>query len=95
MKLLNKVKNFIKSSKGPVTAKGKLVDYKEAHTLQYGFIKGLTIVRPKTLRNSIRASRMAFRVWESSEGQYYDYSLLAGFIVQKIVVLWITGSLFL
>jgi len=90
-----RVKEFVKRSKGPATAKGKLVDYKEAHTLQYGFFKGLVTVRPSSYKKSLKANNMALDVWEASEGQYHDTALTAGFITNKILLAGASGFLVL
>lgn len=86
MSLLKKAYNFIKESKGPVTAKGKLIDYKEAHAIQYNFMKGLFTLDPRKLMEDVNALYQDKQQWEDSEGQYQDYALVGGYMTSKMFV---------
>lgn len=91
MKVLRKLLKAVKDSKGPATAKGKYIDYREAHKLQYAFFKGASIISPFALRNEIQARKMGFKAWEDSEGQYHDTALAAGYILSKLAVAGVSG----
>lgn len=74
----------IRESKGVATAKGKLIDYGEAHALQYAFFRGFVTIRWSSYRSKIKANDMALDVWEASEGQYQDTALTVGYIANKV-----------
>lgn len=86
MKLLKKAVKFVKESKGLGTAKGKLIDYKEVHGLQYNFMKGLFIMDPRKLMNEVNALHQDKEQWEASEGQYKDYALTGGYMAGKMFI---------
>jgi len=79
MKILNEILKGVKESKGFLTAKDKYVDYREAHRLQYGFLKGIATVRPDTLGKRMNVLHMNPDQWEQSEGQYIDTMMVVGY----------------
>lgn len=89
MKIIKKIKNVIVQSGGIATAKGKLIDYGEAHVLQYNFFRGTAIMDPRKLVKSLNAPKQDFEDWENSEGQYADSFLIGGYLFGK---LFITGG---
>ena len=80
--MIQKVLEVIKQSKGVATAKGKYIDYREAHKLQYAFMQGLVTIRPSQAVKRVKANNLKFIEWEDSEGQYYDYAFLAGYVIK-------------
>jgi hypothetical protein len=83
---VNWLKQKIIESKGLGTAKGKLIDYREAHRIQYGIILGLTIFRPKKLIEKSKANKTKFLEWEAQELQYQDQAMVYTYIL-KIIIL--------
>lgn len=84
--MLNRLKEWLRNYKGVASAKGKYVDYKEAHSLQYSFFRGFRIMRPSKLMESLEAPRQEFGEWEAGEGQYKDTSLVVGYVVSKVLI---------
>ena len=89
--MLKKLVNWIKASKGVGTAKGKLIDYREAHRLQYGFLKGLAIFGPRKLARNMNVLHMDPEQWEDSEGQYIDTMMVTGYASKYIVLVHMGG----
>jgi len=86
MKIIDKLLKTIKESKGVGTAKGKYIDYKEAHALQYNYMKGLFIMDPRKLADNVNALVQDKEQWENSQGQYKDYALVGGYMTSKVMM---------
>jgi len=84
--MLQKLKEWVLNYKGFLSAKGRYIDYKEAHSMQYAFMKGFSIGRPSKLMENLEAPRMEFGEWEKGEGQYKDYTLVAGYVASKLLI---------
>lgn len=78
---------WIKKSKGFLTARGKWINYREAHKLQYGFILGIIIFRPSKLQDRIRANDLEFLEFESSNSHYVDLMMLSTYIIKLAIIL--------
>ena len=87
--MLNKLVKWIKASKGVGTAKGKIIDYREAHRLQYGFLKGLAIFGPRKLAQNMNVLHMDPEQWENSEGQYIDTMMVVGYSSKYAVLVYL------
>lgn len=84
--MINNIKNKIKKSKGILTSKDKYIDYREAHRLQYGFLKGFATVRPDTLGKRMNVLHMNPDQWEQSEGQYIDTMMVIGYTSKYVLI---------
>lgn len=83
---LKELGRIIKESDGVMTAKGKWIDYREAHKLQYGIVLGLVTFRLSKLQKRIYASEMDFLEWESNNKHYTDKAMLITYILKWIVL---------
>jgi len=74
--LIKSIAKKIKASKGFMTAKGKLINYREAHRIQYGIVLGLITFRPRKIIERTEAHQLDFLEWEKGNIHYQDQAML-------------------
>lgn len=82
--ILKQIIKRVKNYKGVASAKGKILDYEEAHALQYHFFRGFKIIRFSTLRKEIKMTDSVDK-WERLEAQYINSALTAGYVFSKML----------